>query len=36
MSTIAFLLMVIGVIVWWQWQYGLGWTIRTIRRVRKP
>jgi len=28
---ITFILIVAAVLVWWQWQFGIGWTIRRWR-----
>ena len=36
MRTAAFLLMLATVLAWWQWQFGIGWTIRAVRRYRHP
>ena len=35
MDSYLFLLIVLAVLVWWQWKFGIGWTIRAFRRWRK-
>jgi len=32
MDSYLFLLGVLAIVVWWQWRFGVGWTIRTFRR----
>jgi hypothetical protein len=34
MNASQFLLIALVVLVWWQWTFGLGWTIHTFRRWR--
>jgi hypothetical protein len=34
MDACLFLALVLAVLVWWQWQFGLGWTTRAFRRWR--
>ncbi len=34
MESALTILMVVAVVLWWQWQFGIGWTIRTVRRWR--
>jgi hypothetical protein len=33
-ETAGFLLLVATVVVWWQWRFGIGDALRTIRRIR--
>jgi hypothetical protein len=34
LETGGFLLIVAATVVWWQWRFGLGDVIRTVRRIR--
>ena len=34
MDAYLFLLIVAAVAVWWQWKFGIGWTIRAFKRWR--
>jgi hypothetical protein len=36
MDALLFLLIVLAVFGWWEWKFGIGWTIRTLRRWRGP
>jgi len=35
MSNAGFLLLVVAILVLWQWQFGVGCTIRVLRRWRE-
>jgi hypothetical protein len=28
------LMLVLAIAVWWEWKFGLGWTVRAFRRWR--